>query len=609
MPKVLAGFVSTVLLRGILKESVIGPPSHQAFIVHLQVVIRSSVWLLLASVLFGCQREYGTQTVTPSPLPQDEQIQVYTNHEPASTYTESQRKLTRTGDDLEQKIVETIASAQHRVDVAVQELRLPKIAAALVDRHRAGVKVRVVLENTYSRPFSRITAEEMAALPEREKDRVEESRRLIDQNGDGQLSQTEIEQGDALVLLDRAGVPRIDDTADGSAGSNLMHHKFLVVDDRTVIVTSANFTTSDIHGDLKRLASRGNANSLLKISSPELASLFTQEFGFLWGDGPGQRPDSRFGVKKPYRPARQIRVGSTAVTVQFSPSPAGVTWKDTTNGLIGKTLSQATQEIQLALFVFSDQKLVNLLEPTHQKGVEIKALIEPGFAYRPYSEALDMLGISLAENCRFEPTNRLWQPAIATVGVPRLPPGDLLHHKLGIVDGQTVIVGSHNWTDAANTGNDETLLVIHSPTVAAHYLREYDRLYTDAILGIPPAIQKKAAMQRRECANVVLRNPAPGSPTRSTARPPIRTARPVAALKFAKPKSRSVQKATAAGNLVNLNQATEAELESLPGVGSGLAKRIIKARQQHRFTALSDLDRVPGVGSKLLKRLQNRVTW
>ncbi|MCY7276993.1 MAG: ComEA family DNA-binding protein, partial [Phormidesmis sp. CAN_BIN44] len=58
-----------------------------------------------------------------------------------------------------------------------------------------------------------------------------------------------------------------------------------------------------------------------------------------------------------------------------------------------------------------------------------------------------------------------------------------------------------------------------------------------------------------------------------------------------------------------LNTATQAELEALPGVGPGLAKRIIAAREQKPFASLADLDRVSGVGPKLLEKLRDRVTW
>lgn len=56
-----------------------------------------------------------------------------------------------------------------------------------------------------------------------------------------------------------------------------------MIDNRQVIATTANFTLSDIHGDLGRPDTRGNANSLLVIDSPAVARLFTEEFNIMWG--------------------------------------------------------------------------------------------------------------------------------------------------------------------------------------------------------------------------------------------------------------------------------------------------------------------------------------
>jgi competence ComEA-like helix-hairpin-helix protein len=559
-------------------------------------VLRISLSLLILT-LSACAQQKQTWLEKVPPLPQDKFIQVYTNQNPASEYTEPYRGTIRAGDNLEQIIVEAIASAHSSVDVAVQELRLPQIAAALIARHQAGVKVRVILENTYSRPFSRWTTAEIEKMPERERDRLKESRRLIDLNRDDQLSTSEINQRDALVMLDRAGIPRIDDTANGSSGNNLMHHKFVVVDGRMLIVTSANFTPSDMHGDFKSPASRGNANNLLKIDSPQLAGLFTQEFNLMWGDGPGGKPDSRFGTQKPYRPVQSVMVGSSQVEVQFSPSSPAVPWEKSSNGLISKVLTTATESVDMALFVFSDQTLVDRLEPLPSKGVGIRTLIDPGFAYRPYSEGLDMMGVALADQCKFEPGNRPWRSPITSVGVPRLPPGDLLHHKFGVVDQKVVITGSHNWTDAANQGNDETLLVIHSPLVAAHYQREFDRLYRNAILGVPPAIRKKADAQQCQPPVVTAAKP-------STSKQQI-----VSQNTTTTPKVSKTARVSKTEERVNLNTATEAELDALPGVGPGLAKRIVAARQNQRFSSLEDLDKVQGVGPKLLKKLQDKVTW
>ncbi|MGK7903591.1 MAG: hypothetical protein AB4352_19740 [Hormoscilla sp.] len=101
---------------------------------------------LLLGLTMGCQKVPPPQP-RPEPLPQDTWIEVYFNQSQSGEYTEPYREVRRSGDDLEQEIVDTINKAQSSVDVAVQELRLPKIAQALVSRHLAGVKVRVILEN------------------------------------------------------------------------------------------------------------------------------------------------------------------------------------------------------------------------------------------------------------------------------------------------------------------------------------------------------------------------------------------------------------------------------------------------------------------------------
>jgi phosphatidylserine/phosphatidylglycerophosphate/cardiolipin synthase-like enzyme len=458
--------------------------------------VRFGLLILLGLLLFlgfNLWRRSPASLPLMQPLPQDPLIQVYFNHSPAAAYTEPYRHQRRLGDDLEQVIVEAIDSAQVSIDVAVHELRLPRVAQALRQRHQAGIQVRVIVENTYSRPWSSLTSEDVGQLEERDRAKHAEFVQLADQDQDGQLTQGEIEQADAVVMLQTAQVPLIDDTADGSKGSDLMHHKFLVIDGQILLVGSVNLSLSDVHGDLLSVNSTGNANHLLKINSPALAQLYAQEFALMWGDGVGGRSDSRFGLQKPYRPPQQVTLapGST-VTVQFSPTSPALPWQQSVNGLTGRVLAAATQTIDMALFVFSDQNLSNILEARHQAGVQIQALIDSGFIYRDYSEGLDMMGVALPNRqCRYEQGNQPWSRPIATVGVPELEEGDLLHHKFGLVDRQTVITGSQNWSGAANHSNDENLLVINNPTVAAHFQREFDRLYENASLGVPSWLQQK----------------------------------------------------------------------------------------------------------------------
>ncbi len=529
--------------------------------------------LLLLLTLTGCQQVQSSSQLL-EPLPQDPLIQVYFNNSQSSKYTEAYRQKSRFGDDLEKQIVDTISQAKSTIDIAVQELRLPKVAQILAEKQKSGVKVRLILEHNYSRPWSSFTSAEIANLEKREQERYQDFRKFVDINKDNQITSAEISQRDSLAIVQDAQIPWIDDTADGSKGSRLMHHKFVVVDHRFVIITSANFTLSDTSGDFTNSSSLGNANNLLKVDSPELAKLITEEFNIMWGERVGGKLDSKFGLQKTLRKSQTITLNNSKITVNFSPISPTEPWGDSANGLISKTLSASKKTVDLALFVFSDQQLANILEERHDQNVQVRALIEPQFAYRSYSEALDMMGFALSENCKYEVDNRPWKNPISTVGVPILAKGDLLHHKFAVIDNQTVITGSHNWSEAANNGNDEILVVIENPTVAAHYQREFDRLYSTIKPGLTANIQAKIDQQVKQCPQIQK----PSSLTSSIT------------------------------HKINLNTATQAELETLPGVGKKLSERIIIARQQQKFTSLEDVDKIPGISAKILAEWEEMIT-
>ena len=457
---------------------------------HILIVLIGCI--SLAGCSKGLKREIN--------LPQDRFIQAYFNHrETERNYIEPYRELKRSGDNLEAVIIEEIAAAKSTIDLAVQELNLPLVAKALTKSHRSGVRVRVILDNQYSRSYSQLNRQQIKQLKPRDRYKYQSYLDLVDLNGDGNLNSQEMARRDALFILKQAGIPIIDDTADGSKGSGLMHHKFMVVDNKIVVTGSTNFTVSGVHGDLNNLLSRGNLNHLLRIENARVADLFTEEFDYMWGDRSEGGINSKFGLQKTWRSPKTIVWQDTKFTIQFAPTSRRKNWQLSTNGLIDKTIKNAAKSIDLALFVFSEQKIVDTLKQL-QPQVKIKGVFDSSFAYRYYSEVLDMLGKTLYLRCQPETNNNPWKKSLNTVGTPQIPSGDKLHHKFAVIDNYTVISGSQNWSETANINNDEALIIISNFTLARHFDREFQRLYNTVSPELPTKIIQKIEQQQRKCS-------------------------------------------------------------------------------------------------------------
>jgi phosphatidylserine/phosphatidylglycerophosphate/cardiolipin synthase-like enzyme len=74
---------------------------------------------------------------------------------------------------------------------------------------------------------------------------------------------------------------------------------------------------------------------------------------------------------------------------------------------------------------------------------------------------------------------------IASFGVASKPIAgvpDLMHHKYVIRDGETVWTGSMNWTDDSFSRQENVIVTIDSPQIAAAFTKDFEQLWTTGIV-------------------------------------------------------------------------------------------------------------------------------
>ena len=121
---------------------------------------------------------------------------------------------------------------------------------------------------------------------------------------------------------------------------------------------------------------------------------------------------------------------------------------------IVKEITGAQKSIHIQAYSFTSTAIAKALVEAHGRGVEITVILDKSNRTKNYSAA-DF--VAHAEIPCFIDA----QHAIA-------------HNKIMLIDGQTMITGSFNYTKAAETSNAENLLVIHDhPKLYAAYEQNF----------------------------------------------------------------------------------------------------------------------------------------
>ena len=256
-----------------------------------------------------------------------------------------------------------------------------------------------------------------------------------------------------------SNIPRIE----RPEGMGIMHNKFIVIDadvadSAWVLSGSTNWTSSQIFDD---------PNHIIMVQDQSVARTYELEFNEMWGSD-GNEPDdenAKFGSNKTNNTPHHFIVNGNDFEVYFSPT-------DNTTLNISNALKSADDEIDFALLVFTNNQLGTTIAEEHESGVEVNGIIEQINTEGSEYDFLVEEGVNFISHQGF---------------------GDSFHHKYCIVDHDNtdsdplVITGSHNWSGAAETNNDENTMIIHDANIANQFFQEFNERMNEIENQVEPS--------------------------------------------------------------------------------------------------------------------------
>ena len=254
-------------------------------------------------------------------------------------------------------------------------------------------------------------------------------------------------------------VPRLESPT--TSAYTIMHNKFVIFDcdaaDPLLPILwtgSTNWTNNQINLD---------PNDVILFQDQSICKVFKMEFEEMWG-GSGMSPqtaNSRFGSFKSDNTPHQLNIGGKAVEVYFSPS-------DNTEDHLLDLIASADSDIEVGTNLMTRSSISNSIIANVQA--------------RSLFGAVVIGDISIGG-----PYNALRNTPQMTGQVKHWNQQGLFHHKYCIIDQNdpgsdpTLWTGSHNWSNAANTMNDENTVVVHDFDIVNQYFQSWLNNYK--ILG------------------------------------------------------------------------------------------------------------------------------
>lgn len=208
----------------------------------------------------------------------------------------------------------------------------------------------------------------------------------------------------------------------------LMHDKFCILDSDKVITGSHNPTQGQ------------NKDNVIIFESKILADNYKKEFENLKIYSPSEKKKTK---------NKRIIYNGYELENYFCP-------QDNCQDEILSELNSAKTSIYFLTYTFTDKEIAELLVFKNNSGISVSGVIEgyQGKTYWVYPLLEESSIDVILEN-----------------------ENTLQHNKVFIIDNKTVITGSFNPTKAADTKNDENIIIIREPDIVNEYISNFRYLY------------------------------------------------------------------------------------------------------------------------------------
>ena len=293
-------------------------------------------------------------------------------------------------DFLEDRVLEQLLEAQESINMAFFNVRLDEILDTLIALQEEGIAIKILLDKRQQDLEYNTMGEDM------------------------------LQAGLDVTLIDNQ-----------SATDSTMHHKYTVIDNKLVMMGSANYSWT---------AFNKSDEDLLIVEDTEIAERLTNHISDM--------------LNEDWQNKSKGYETNTPIQVWMGPG-------DDPHKILLNALGEAQNSILLAVFQINYNPLIEALIDAKNNGCSVIVILDKKQSAQEEDSAYEALSKAGIDVFLMEKTNSEFSE---------------MHSKFVVIDNKRVLMGSYNWTALASFFNNETLIDIQDSILAHRSMGKFSTM-------------------------------------------------------------------------------------------------------------------------------------